>query len=1177
MKKSLATWGIQVILLSLLPLCGRGQTLVPPSLWQVDTLIVVRHIPFVYTLPQTHRPQWQTLRIKRNRVVLQRDADFFRQQDTIHFYAKIAPGDSLRIRYKRLPFNLPRTLRLFAVDSLQNKQTIDSLKLAGKAVGLRRIRFENPFIHLNEGGLHTTGSIMRGIQVGTNRDFTLNSGLNLQLSGRLTDNVQIIAALTDEATPIQPEGNTKTLQEVDKVFVTFKSPYIQGTVGDFNLISNHTDFARLNRKLQGITLNGAYKRSMAALTIATTRGYFNHVQFIGQEGNQGPYQLTGKNGERDIVVLAGTEKVWIDGRLMTRGESNDYVIEYGNGQLRFTTNRLITSASRIEVDFEYFPSVQKYNRSIYDVQAGQKFFTKRLGFGVNFYREADNPDQLLEQGGKLSAEERAILKKAGDDPLAATLSGARFDPGKGSYRQADTVFAGQKYSIYRYTGKTGGDYIVSFSDVGNRKGSYTRDRLGVYRWVGPNRGRFLPVRRIALPSKHNLADMHLNWSAGKYFDIQSEYALSQMDQNTFSSLDDTDNQGNALQIKGRLKRFPLKLNRLDLGTLDLNFNSRYVEENFRSPDRLIPPDYERYWNILPQVQQARDEKSFLFSGKYRPFKNFSLLSEAGQMQKTGLFSRRYSGQIAYGDSVNFTARLHYEAVHSTLNRLNITNDWQRYSARSARKWWKLRPEFSYKGEWRRNRQELQTSGFKYDDLGSKLGILNIRNIEGYADVHWRKDQVYDIQRSQRLIPQAFTTTERLGLKLVGLKDLSASLQVVHRNKDYTAPFEKVKVDSLKLQYVDPTVQDTTWRDRSTNLAQMNLNYNRWKKAMKFSWQYRVASQQAALKEKVYIDVGQGCGNLRFDEGLGEYVPDPDGSYLLFILPSGKFEPVTNLQTAWRLNLDPSRIWPKSAKGWPAILRRVSSESYFRVEEETREEDVASIYLLNLSKFQGKQTVRGILQVNQDLYLMRRNRKLSFRLRFRHRASRTNQFLNASENEDRLQNQGNLRMDWRVLPRLKSQTELGIKYTKRFSAANSTRNRRIDGKYLTENLSYRPRPRWESGLESEYGRETNHEITYPLDLWYLLLRGRLSYALPGRGRASALYQYQSVNIMDNPLQLTIPYEMARGKKAGISQTWQVRLEYTLTRNVLFTLFYSGRNEAGFSRVIHSGQAELRAYF
>jgi hypothetical protein len=184
--------------------------------------------------------------------------------------------------------------------------------------------------------LEKQGSISRGFSIGNNQSLTLQSGLNFQVRGNLSENLFLEASLTDANTPIQPEGNTLVLNEVDQVYIRFRSPYIEGVLGDFYLDQQQFRLNPIRRKIQGVDLQGRYNRQQLDLSYATAEGSFHSNQLIGIEGNQGPYRLQGSAGESDIVILAGTERVYINGIQVQRGENNDYTIDYSVGEIKFT-------------------------------------------------------------------------------------------------------------------------------------------------------------------------------------------------------------------------------------------------------------------------------------------------------------------------------------------------------------------------------------------------------------------------------------------------------------------------------------------------------------------------------------------------------------------------------------------------------------------------------------------------------------------------------------------------------------------------------------------------------------------------------------------------------------------------------------------------------------------------
>lgn len=314
-------------------------------------------------------------------------------------------------------------------------------------------------------GLNTTGSITRGVTVGNNQNTVLNSNLDLQITGKISDKVSLRASLQDNNIPLQDGGYSQKLDQFDNIFMELFSDDWNIRAGDVFLENRKTQFLSFNKKVQGVAasvdFDTAKSKTNVFASVSFVKGQYAKSTFTGQEGNQGPYKLKGQNGELYVLVISGSERVYVNGTLLKRGENNDYVIDYNAGEIVFTSLFPINSEMRINVEYQY--SERNYNRLV--TYAGATRENKSWSFGGYIYSENDLKNQPLQQN--LSTEQVQILSQAGDDPNLMKAPSAyedTYSENKILYKK--TIVNG--IEIYEYSNNSEDVlYNVKFSLVGN--------------------------------------------------------------------------------------------------------------------------------------------------------------------------------------------------------------------------------------------------------------------------------------------------------------------------------------------------------------------------------------------------------------------------------------------------------------------------------------------------------------------------------------------------------------------------------------------------------------------------------------------------------------------------------------------------------------------------------------
>lgn len=1046
----------------------------------------------------------------------------------------------------------------------------------------------------NMQGLNKNGSISRGITVGNTQDVVVNSSLNLQLSGKISENIELLAAITDNNVPVQPDGNTQQLQDFDQVYIQlFEGSKWKVTAGDFQLVKPSTYFMSYYKRAQGLSLSSLLdlrkpdkrKETDPPLSLmltgsgAISRGKFKRQLIQGIEGNQGPYQLTGNDGELYIIVLAGTERVFIDGIQLTRGQANDYIIDYNTASIKFTPKNLITKDRRIIVEFQY--SDKNYSRTLLHV--GSELQAGKLKARINFYNEQDAKNQPLQQ--ELDAQAKELMGQIGDSinqALVPSADSVAFSNSEVLYQQKDTTVsylngAVVNATVYVYsTDSTKAKYRLRFTDVGTGLGDYMQETTTsangrVFYWVAPDslgrsKGRFAAVQLLVTPKKTQMLDVGIEYTLGKNSSLIAEGAMSNVDPNTFSEKDNPDNTGFA----GRLlynQDLPLGKKDSNLVTIKTGANFEYTGERFRPIERFRTVEFERDWNLL----NVKTFQNQYISG----VKLGAVIRGWGEglYQFKSFINEDVFRAWQHLANADFNKKgFHFDMKASFINSqgLTLNNAYNRYIGTLSK---------SFKWLTVGIRDELEDNRFRLpnkDSLNSNSYYFNDRTFfVSSADTAKNKFGISYRRRMDKRPRGNDLIAADLSHNISFTVDLSSN---PNQNFKLTSTFRRLEILDSALSRTDTLVKSQRYFDNLVN--RIEYSWRAWKGVLQSSTFFEVGSGLELQRQFQYSKVTAGLGQYVWrdynEDGiqqLNEFeiaVFNNEAEYIRVSVPSNTYSKTYSNQFNQTFNITPSIAW-NTKKGIRKFLARFNTQTVFSTDRKTNQENFWS----SLNPFRTSVLDSTLRSINSSfrntVFFNRSSSKFGLDYSFQS-VSNKSLLVNGFESRTNTFHQVGSRWNFTRKFTLNMGYKDGRKVNnQQFLATNSFNLKYFE---LEPKLSWQPGASFRWSVNFRYSEKRNQSETNE-SAFVRNVGTEMKYNLVSKGSFNMQFNYLNISFNGNK-NSSLGYEMLEALQPGLNFTWALGWQTNIGKNMQLNLTYNGRKSEG-ANAVHTGNMMVRAYF
>ncbi len=1086
--------------------------------------------------------------------------------DAMLYWLKPASIDSVTVMYRVFPYRLNAPRQQMGFDSVMGKFVIAPLRMPARRM---------PDEWTDGGRMNYNGSLGRGIAFGNRQDPVLNSTLNLQLNGYLGDSIRVAAAITDNNIPIQPDGNTQNLNEFDQVQLRFSKDGRSLTLGDFDMRRDRSPYLHFYKRLQGAVFESETRHGKASVnslvaSAAVARGKFTRNIFQGIEGNQGPYRLTGANGELFFIVLAGTERVFIDGVQLQRGQDQDYVINYNTAEVTFTPRQMITRDKRIQIEFEYadrnYLNAQFY---LSDELRLKDRTTIRVGAYLN--QDAKNAPVNM----TLDAPRRQFLANIGDSLGKAFFPSAvvdSFAAGKILYARRDTILpGGRRDSFYVFSqDRSRTLYSLSFMDVGAGRGNYLPDPVSaangkVYRWSPPDpatgrpTGQFEPAILLVAPRSQQVFTAGIDQQIGRHGKFTGDIALSVLDINRLSARDKADDPGLAVRA-GYRQEAPLRGR--SGRSMGFEANLEHVDASFRPVERLRDVEFNRDWG-LPLQPVTAGEDLYRFAASIREGDKHSIsYAFSGLHRTTGEQAIR---QELHHKLDHRSWRMENSFRHTGLSATDQTGYFLRPSIRITRrlpKWQGVEAGLRYDLEHNERRflarDSLDPMSFSFDVLELWLRSPE-QKMDRWGINYFTRSDRYPVggnmQRADRSHNIGFSGA------LMSLEHHQFRLATTYR----------------RLEVKDPSI--STAQSDETILGRLEYNTNLWKGAIAGNMLYELGTGQEPRRDFTYLEVPAGQGEYAWIDynadglqQLNEFEVAQfrdQATFIRVFTPSTRFIRANYLQFNYSLVFNPRAAIGNRQQGVRWLLARIWLQSNLQVARKNIAEGLASF--------------DPFADPLADSSLITLDRVLSNSFSF----NRSSQTWGLDVNNVRTDGRSFLSYgyetrsvnDWNARARYNPDRRWSLQLLARGTTHGletpgfANRNYRVKGQALEPRLIYTRGTNFRAQAAYVNTRRNN---TIGVERSVSdALQTECKYNLPSKTALSARFTLNRIEY-DSPPQTAVAYLMLDGLQPGRNRLWSVDLTRRLTSFLELSMQYEGR-QSGRSGTVHTGRAQLRAIF